>query len=90
MGFYHPKPLDTRNKKNAEIVHAQKRGKERLPEGVDVQSLARKIKNGESKFLYRESNRLSHHEIVVEGKPFEFVYDGKRGVIVTVLYSEKK
>ncbi len=88
MSFY-PKPKpDLSLKKNAQIAHAQRRAKERLGIDIDAQSLANKIRNGESKFLYRESLRISHHSMLIGGKVYELVYDRKRNVVVTILFTE--
>jgi hypothetical protein len=84
MSFYSPKPPDTRNKKNSEIAHAQKRSQERLGEGIDTKMLARRIKSGDSLFLSRQSHRISHHELLVGEKRVRCVYDNKRKVVVTV------
>ncbi len=88
MSFYPAKQPDLRQKKNAQVVHAQRRARERLGADVDVQEIAAQIKNGQSKFLRRESLRVSHHLVNVQGKPIEVVYDSKRNQIVTFLFPD--
>jgi len=85
MSFYPQRTPDLSKKKNAQIAHAQRRIKERLGEGIDAGVLARQIKRGESRFLFSESNRITHHRIEINGKPVEVVYDTVRKVVVTVL-----
>lgn len=88
MSFYQQKQPDLSLKKNAQIAHAQRRFKERLGVEVDIKALAKQIQRGESRFLSRESRRISHHLMTVEDRPVEIVYDNNRKVIITVLFPE--
>lgn len=54
----------------------------------DYQQLVKRIQRNEGKFLLRESNRLTHWQIDVEGQDVVVVYDKKRATIVTFLPPE--
>ncbi len=70
--------------------HAIKRARERYDSELtesDYDKMVKTIREGRSKILFRESRRLTHHE--VDG--MHVVYDSTRGTIVTFLpHKEKK
>ena len=89
MSFYTKKQPNLIQKTNAIQAHAQRRVRERLGNNVDVQRISKQIKDGDCRFLYRESHRISHHLVTVGEKEIEVVYDTNRHLVVTVLFPER-
>ena len=78
----------TSEKKYAERAHFKKRLRERygIRCGQDMyRSFVRQVKHGASRFLLKQSNTRSVHEIVHDGSPVVVVYDSKRGELCTAL-----
>lgn len=72
--------------------HAKRRALERY--GLEItqekyDQIVKLVQSGKSKFLFRQSHRVSHFLIEFEGKSMRVVYDKQRKTIVTFLpYSE--
>lgn len=82
------------NKADAQLDHARRRFMERHDLAItndELRHLARQITRGETRKipptpgLGWESNRVTHHLVTVQGRPFVVVYDKHRKTIVTVL-----
>jgi len=75
-------------KKDAQKKHAQQRAKERY--GVElnrkiINGLLLQIREGESTFIEKISNRVTKHLVVLDGKEIPVIYDKLRNTIVTFL-----
>lgn len=51
--------------------------------------LIKLIQNNQTTMVFKQSNRISHHEIEKDGKKFIVVYDKLRKCCVTALYTPK-
>lgn len=56
----------------------------------DLNILAKKIKNGDSKCVERQSHRVTHHRVEYQDKQFTVVYDKVRQTVVTVLPDKER
>ena len=79
------------SKAASERVHAKHRAYER--HGVkfnrhDLRAIALDIRNGNARFLGRQSNRVSSFEVYYRGEKYNAVYDSVRHTIVTFLTDE--
>jgi hypothetical protein len=77
-------------KKECQALHALKRLQERynLVRGKKfLGQIVGEIKGGKSKFIYRQSNRVTIHKVILE-REFFVVYDSDREAVVTFLTQE--
>lgn len=75
-------------KQRGQREHAVRRAAERFGlhlSAEDYDALVQAIQTGQTRFLFRESLRLSHHAICVQGAWCRVVYDARRKTIVTFL-----
>lgn len=82
-----------RSKARGQREHAIKRAVQRFGlclSAEDYDALVADIQAGRARFLFRESLRLTHHELDVGGKRCRVVYDATRKTIVTLLPVEKE
>ena len=78
------------SKKDAQIVHAQRRALERYQLHVtpnDLRALVNKIQAGKATRLEKQSLRISKWLVEHEGVDYPVIYDNKRKMIVTFLPS---
>lgn len=80
------------DKRESELRHATRRGKERYKRDFsrnDLERMSSIIQEGNSTFIKKESNTRKVHEIEFDGKPMRVVYDKLRKCIVTFLHVRK-
>lgn len=72
-------------------AHAKMRAASRfgLTSG-QVNEIVRLIKAGESRFIHRQTNTRSVHEVMIDGREIKVVYDNSRGQLRTVLPPQKE
>lgn len=80
-----------RNKRAAQFEHARRRAMTRY--GIKLtlnmhDRIVSKIYLNGSTLVERQSNRISIHDVSVEGKVYRVVYDNTRKVLVTFLYQD--
>lgn len=75
-------------KAQSEKAHAIMRAEQRYGIKLNRKSymeLVKTIQSGKARFLFKETNRLSHFMVTAEGQQCHAVYDRLRGRIVTFL-----
>lgn len=78
------------DKKLSQTLHAKKRAAERYGINLDKttrRAIKEQISQGKSKFIEKQSNRISVHEVEIKGQQIKVVYDKNRKNIVTILPS---
>lgn len=81
------------SKRKKQRKHAIRRFAERFDLRLtdhDLNIIANKIKNGDSKCVERQSHRVTHHRVEYQDKQFTVVYDKFRQTVVTVLPENEK
>ena len=76
------------NKSKSQIRHARMRALERFDvvlNDKDYEDLCRQIRKGLSKPVFKQSNRVSIHEVTFQGKIMVAVYDKERKTIASFL-----
>ena len=76
------------NKRQAQKRHARRRALERYGINLGPHThtvLVGQIRNGTSRFVARQSHRVTVHDVTVDDRTLRVVYDTLRGQIVTVL-----
>lgn len=71
--------------------HARQRARERFGLELDehqLRAVVNRIQRGESRFLEKQSNRVSLHQVEYMGAEMVVVYDRRRKNVVTVWPSE--
>lgn len=79
------------SKKDCQAIHAIRRLKERYSFIGGKKFLGRivgKIKDNNSQFIFKQSNRVAIHKVLIDEKEFFVVYDRERKSIVTFLTKE--
>jgi hypothetical protein len=77
-------------KVKAQRRHARGRGMQRYGlENADVKAIEAKIRAGSSRCVYRQSIRVTHHEVDYNDRVVIAVYDSSRHQVVTFLYPEE-
>lgn len=83
------KRKDRIDKKTCQLLHFYGRVKERhrgiTPNIQLVRIIVKKIQDGASVFVEKQSHRISVHDVWVNGEQLRVVYDGERKIPVTVL-----
>ena len=78
-------------KKVCEQWHAKKRALERFDISFtknDRKELIQNIQNGVYPIIYRQSKRVYHYSVNLNGKPARLVYDRKRKAPITFMTME--
>lgn len=78
-------------KKQSEAIHAKLRAIERYGVSLnnrDLEIIVGRIKNGNSKTIEKQSNRVSVHKVEYQGVEMIAVYDKHRKMIITFLPKE--
>jgi hypothetical protein len=79
---------DSDNKIHAERIHAKRRALERYNLGLNreqLNELTQMIQQGKSRFLEKQSLRVSIHELQAFDRTLYVVYDKNRKTIITFL-----
>ena len=81
-----------KNKLEAERIHCKMRFMERY--GIEFsrnmrREFERLIQSFQTNLIRKQSNRVSIHDILYEGRVFRVVYDRNRKTVVTVLPEEQ-
>jgi len=79
------------SKKDCQAIHAIRRLKERYSFVSGKKFLGRivgKIRENNSQFIFKQSNRVAIHKVLIDEIEFFVVYDHKRKSIVTFLTEE--
>lgn len=78
-----------KSKSQAQRIHAKRRALQRYDLALNreqLDALVKRIQTGDNvTFVLKQSNRISHYELEIEGKKVRVVYDRERHNIVTFL-----
>lgn len=77
------------NKREAQKQHATLRAMQRFGLKVKPREIVKQIQEGKAHFLRRVSLRVTLWLVEIEGKRLVAVYDSKRKMIATFLYTEE-
>jgi len=78
-----------KKKDEEQILHFQRRFKQRTGTCCNVKELKNKIVNKELVLIGRQSKRVYMFELFVEDKKYILIYDSCRRNLVTILYFDK-
>lgn len=80
------------SKAKSQRIHAKRRLYQRFDIEANrayLETIVRLIQTGKSVPVEKQSNRITKHEIILEGKKIHAVYDKLRKTVVTVLFPEE-
>jgi len=78
-------------KAKAQTRHAKRRAMERYGITMNTESLVRQIQTGQDAiFVWKQSRRVSHWDVVYKGEMLRVVYDKERQTVITVLPKEAR
>ena len=83
--------MSSRKTQHIQQQHFARRARERhgielsMEDIVEIKDI---IKASASRIIFRESNRVTHHEVLWSGQTLHVVYDKKRNALVTVLTTQ--
>lgn len=72
------------NKKKAQLIHFERRCRERVGVVLDANGIIDKIHNHELKHIETQSNRISVFKYEFLGNVYKIVYDKERKQLVTI------